>query len=89
MSCLSVEPTCLDRILSKEWKEHVDRLNAKELLEEVKGKFPNNSQRSSFAASSTVAMGNDTKIHEVCSCKCPENNMCARTCAYTCAHISA
>uniref|UniRef100_A0A3Q4BXF5 HMG box domain-containing protein n=1 Tax=Mola mola TaxID=94237 RepID=A0A3Q4BXF5_MOLML len=31
------EPTCLDRILSKEWKEHVDCLNAKELLEEVKG----------------------------------------------------
>lgn len=35
---LLVEPTCMERLLSKEWKEHVDRLNANELLGEVKGK---------------------------------------------------
>lgn len=34
----SVEPSCVERLLSKEWKEHVDRLNASELLGEVKGK---------------------------------------------------
>nr|XP_046249657.1 transcription factor SOX-6-like isoform X2 [Scatophagus argus] len=31
------EPTCMERLLSKEWKERVDRLNANELLGEVKG----------------------------------------------------
>ncbi|XP_013882059.1 transcription factor SOX-6 isoform X2 [Austrofundulus limnaeus] len=31
------EPSCVERLLSKEWKEHVDRLNASELLGEVKG----------------------------------------------------
>jgi len=28
----------MERLLSKEWKERVDRLNANELLGEVKGK---------------------------------------------------
>ncbi|XP_054631697.1 transcription factor SOX-6-like isoform X2 [Dunckerocampus dactyliophorus] len=31
------EPSCMERLLSKEWKERVDRLNATELLGEVKG----------------------------------------------------
>ncbi|XP_063768292.1 transcription factor SOX-6-like isoform X4 [Eleginops maclovinus] len=31
------EPSCMERLLSKEWKERVDRLNANELLGEVKG----------------------------------------------------
>ncbi|XP_028440400.1 transcription factor SOX-6 isoform X2 [Perca flavescens] len=31
------EPTCMERLLSKDWKEHVDRLNANELLGEVRG----------------------------------------------------
>uniref|UniRef100_A0A671YIQ4 SRY-box transcription factor 6 n=1 Tax=Sparus aurata TaxID=8175 RepID=A0A671YIQ4_SPAAU len=31
------EPTCMERLLSKDWKERVDRLNANELLGEVKG----------------------------------------------------
>ncbi|XP_034444869.1 transcription factor SOX-6-like isoform X7 [Hippoglossus hippoglossus] len=31
------EPSCMERLLSKDWKERVDRLNASELLEEVKG----------------------------------------------------
>ncbi|XP_041651516.1 transcription factor SOX-6-like isoform X3 [Cheilinus undulatus] len=31
------KPTCMERLLSKEWKERVDRLNANELLGEVKG----------------------------------------------------
>ncbi|KAM3608707.1 uncharacterized protein V6R79_003452 [Siganus canaliculatus] len=31
------EPTSMDRLLSKDWKERVDRLNASELLGEVKG----------------------------------------------------
>ncbi|XP_044048567.1 transcription factor SOX-6-like isoform X2 [Siniperca chuatsi] len=30
------EPTCMERLLSKDWKERVDRLNANELLGEVK-----------------------------------------------------
>lgn len=33
-----VEPSCMERLLSKDWKERVDRLNANELLGEVKGK---------------------------------------------------
>ncbi|XP_068584201.1 transcription factor SOX-6-like [Cebidichthys violaceus] len=32
------EPTCMERLLSKDWKERVDRLNADDLLGEVKGK---------------------------------------------------
>lgn len=32
------EPSCMERLLSKDWKERVDRLNANELLGEVKGK---------------------------------------------------
>lgn len=35
---LFVEPSCMERLLSKDWKERVDRLNANELLGEVKGK---------------------------------------------------
>uniref|UniRef100_A0A665WTM4 Transcription factor SOX-6-like n=1 Tax=Echeneis naucrates TaxID=173247 RepID=A0A665WTM4_ECHNA len=31
------EPSCMERLLSKDWKERVDRLNANELLGEVKG----------------------------------------------------
>lgn len=31
------EPSCMERLLSKDWKERVDRLNATELLGEVKG----------------------------------------------------
>ncbi|KAM9754900.1 transcription factor SOX-6-like isoform 2-T2 [Menidia menidia] len=31
------EPSCMERLLSKDWKERVDRLNADELLGEVKG----------------------------------------------------
>nr|XP_033490496.1 transcription factor SOX-6-like [Epinephelus lanceolatus] len=31
------EPTCMERLLSRDWKERVDRLNANELLGEVKG----------------------------------------------------
>ncbi|KAM8891380.1 transcription factor Sox-6-like isoform 2-T2 [Spinachia spinachia] len=31
------EPTCMERLLSKDWTERVDRLNAHELLGEVKG----------------------------------------------------
>ncbi|XP_032378558.1 transcription factor SOX-6 isoform X2 [Etheostoma spectabile] len=31
------KPTCMERLLAKDWKEHVDRLNADELLGEVKG----------------------------------------------------
>lgn len=33
-----VEPSCMERLLAKDWKERVDRLNANELLGEVKGK---------------------------------------------------
>lgn len=35
---LSAEPTCMERLLSKDWNERVDHLNANELLGEVKGK---------------------------------------------------
>uniref|UniRef100_A0A7N6AII8 HMG box domain-containing protein n=1 Tax=Anabas testudineus TaxID=64144 RepID=A0A7N6AII8_ANATE len=31
------EPSCMERLLSKDWKERVDRLNANELLGDVKG----------------------------------------------------
>ncbi|XP_014264593.1 transcription factor SOX-6 isoform X2 [Maylandia zebra] len=31
------EPSCMERLLSKDWKERVDRLNATEFLGEVKG----------------------------------------------------
>uniref|UniRef100_A0A4W6BY64 SRY-box transcription factor 6 n=1 Tax=Lates calcarifer TaxID=8187 RepID=A0A4W6BY64_LATCA len=31
------EPSCMERLLSRDWKERVDRLNANELLGEVKG----------------------------------------------------
>uniref|UniRef100_A0A673ADL0 Transcription factor SOX-6-like n=1 Tax=Sphaeramia orbicularis TaxID=375764 RepID=A0A673ADL0_9TELE len=31
------EPSCMERLLSKDWKDRVDRLNATELLGEVKG----------------------------------------------------
>ncbi|XP_017292302.1 transcription factor SOX-6 isoform X1 [Kryptolebias marmoratus] len=31
------DPSCVERLLSKDWKERVDRLNASELLGEVKG----------------------------------------------------
>ncbi|XP_061750473.1 transcription factor SOX-6-like isoform X1 [Nerophis ophidion] len=31
------EPSCMERLLSKDWKERVDRLNATELLGEVRG----------------------------------------------------
>uniref|UniRef100_A0AAQ4QMQ2 SRY-box transcription factor 6 n=1 Tax=Gasterosteus aculeatus aculeatus TaxID=481459 RepID=A0AAQ4QMQ2_GASAC len=31
------EPTCMEGLLSKDWKEHVDRLHADQLLREVKG----------------------------------------------------
>ncbi|XP_047451529.1 transcription factor SOX-6-like isoform X2 [Mugil cephalus] len=31
------EPSCMERLLSKDWKDRVDRLNANELLGEVKG----------------------------------------------------
>ncbi|KAI3370630.1 hypothetical protein L3Q82_007198 [Scortum barcoo] len=34
---IRTEPTCMERLLSKDWKERVDRLNANELLGEVKG----------------------------------------------------
>ncbi|XP_076589883.1 transcription factor SOX-6-like isoform X1 [Chaetodon auriga] len=34
------EPTCMERLLSKDWKERVDRLNANELLGEVKEVLP-------------------------------------------------
>lgn len=43
--CLFVEPTCMERLLSKDWKERVDRLNANELLGEVKGKSSHKSER--------------------------------------------
>lgn len=36
---LFIEPSCMERLLSKDWKERVDRLNANELLGEVKGKI--------------------------------------------------
>lgn len=35
--CVFAEPSCMERLLSKEWKERVDRLNANELLGDVKG----------------------------------------------------
>jgi len=38
MLLVFAEPSCMERLLSREWKERVDRLNADELLGEVKGK---------------------------------------------------
>lgn len=35
--CVCVESGCAERLLSKDWREQVDRLNATELLGEVKG----------------------------------------------------
>lgn len=35
--CVCVESDCVERLLSKDWRERVDRLNATELLGDVKG----------------------------------------------------
>lgn len=53
--CLFLEPTCMERLLSKDWKERVDRLNANELLGEVKGKNSFRSERFTLCVSQTVS----------------------------------
>ncbi len=34
------ESSCMEKLLSKDWKEKMERLNAGELLGEIKGKMP-------------------------------------------------
>lgn len=54
--CVPVEASCMERLLSKDWKERVDRLNASELLGEVKGKtFTPNSSFTSISSGTTAS----------------------------------
>lgn len=39
--CFS-ESSCMEKLLSKDWKEKMERLNTSELLGEVKGRFVKN-----------------------------------------------
>lgn len=41
--CTFIDSSCMEKLLSKDWKEKMERLNTSELLGEIKGTIRKNS----------------------------------------------